>query len=90
LKEKLLAARRAGTTTVLIPQENEKDLSEVPQHVKKGLEIIPVKSIEEILSHALVRMPSPEDQQNAGDSDKDLSALSPTTAENQDKGVIRH
>ena len=53
LKEKLLAALRSGVSTVLIPQENEKDLAEVPDSVKSGLEIIPVSTMDEVLKHAL-------------------------------------
>ena len=49
LKEKLLAALRAGIKTVLIPKENEKDLAEIPDNVKKGLEIIPVADVDEVL-----------------------------------------
>ena len=59
LKEKLLAALRGGITTVLIPEENEKDLAEIPEVVKKGLEIIPVSHVSEVLKHALVRQPEP-------------------------------
>ncbi len=57
LKEKLLAALRGGIKTVLIPKENEKDLAEIPDNVKKGLTIIPVSTADEALAHALVRMP---------------------------------
>ncbi|SEW21589.1 ATP-dependent proteinase. Serine peptidase. MEROPS family S16 [Aliiroseovarius sediminilitoris] len=57
LKEKLLAALRGGIKTVLIPQENEKDLREIPDNVKQGLEIIPVSHVSEVLKHALVRKP---------------------------------
>ncbi|MBO6503720.1 MAG: endopeptidase La [Kordiimonadaceae bacterium] len=53
LKEKLLAALRGGITKVLIPQENEKDLAEIPDNVKKGLEIVAVSTVDEVLSHAL-------------------------------------
>ena len=53
LKEKLLAALRGGITTVLIPVDNAKDLAEVPDNVKEGLEIIPVSTIDEVLGHAL-------------------------------------
>jgi len=53
LKEKLLAALRSGVKTVLIPQENEKDLVDVPQSVKDGLEIIPVSTVDDVLKHAL-------------------------------------
>ena len=61
LKEKLLAALRAGVKTVLIPTENEKDLPEIPDNVKEGLEIIPVSHVSEVLEHALVRKPEPID-----------------------------
>ncbi|MEQ9088871.1 MAG: endopeptidase La [Alphaproteobacteria bacterium] len=55
LKEKLLAALRGGLKTVLIPKENEKDLAEIPDNVKKGLEIVPVSTVDEVLERALVR-----------------------------------
>ena len=55
LKEKLLAALRGGLKTVLIPKENERDLPEIPDNVKKGLEIIPVSTVDEVLARALVR-----------------------------------
>jgi ATP-dependent Lon protease len=54
LKEKLLAALRGGIKTVLIPQENVKDLAEIPDNVKEGLEIIPVEHVDAVLEHALV------------------------------------
>ncbi|MCC0076695.1 MAG: endopeptidase La [Rhodobacter sp.] len=57
LKEKLLAALRGGITKVLIPVENAKDLPEIPDNVKEGLEIIPVSHVREVLKHALVRQP---------------------------------
>ena len=57
LKEKLLAALRSGVKTVLIPAENEKDLAEVPASVKEGMKIIPVSTMDEVLSHALTRQP---------------------------------
>jgi ATP-dependent Lon protease len=57
LKEKLLAALRAGIRTVTIPEENAKDLVEIPDEVKNKLEIIPVSRMEEVLKIALVRMP---------------------------------
>lgn len=53
LKEKLLAALRGGITTVLIPEENRKDLAEIPENVKQGLEIIPVAHVDEVLAKAL-------------------------------------
>ena len=59
LKEKLLAALRGGIKTVLIPHENEKDLADIPDNVKKGINIIPVRSAEEVLEHALVSKLTP-------------------------------
>jgi ATP-dependent Lon protease len=59
LKEKLLAALRTGLKTVIIPAENEKDLAEIPDNVKSGLEIRPVSSMEEVLKIALIREPTP-------------------------------
>ena len=61
LKEKLLAALRGGIKKVLIPEENAKDLAEIPDNVKSGMEIIPVSRVGEVLRHALVRMPEPID-----------------------------
>ena len=59
LKEKMLAALRGGLKTVLIPGENEKDLSEIPDNVKRGLEIITVNNVDEVIEHALVTRPVP-------------------------------
>ncbi len=61
LKEKLLAALRGGIRKVLIPEENAKDLIEIPDNVKSGLEITPVSRMDEVVKHALVRMPEPID-----------------------------
>ena len=55
LKEKLLAALRGGLKTVLIPSDNEKDLAEIPNNVKKGLKIIPVSTVDEVLKLALTK-----------------------------------
>jgi ATP-dependent Lon protease len=57
LKEKLLAAARGGMKTVLIPEENAKDLVEISEAIKKNLEIIPVTRMDEVIAHALVRKP---------------------------------
>ncbi|QIJ75059.1 endopeptidase La [Methylobacterium sp. NI91] len=59
LKEKLLAALRGGIKTVLIPEENAKDIAEVPDSVKNGLEIVPVSRMDQVLQHTLVRQPEP-------------------------------
>ena len=60
LKEKLIAAHRGGIKTVLIPEENAKDLAEIPENVKADLEIVPVKWIDEVLERALARLPTPQ------------------------------
>ena len=78
LKEKLLAALRGGIKTVIIPQENEKDLAEIPDNVKQGLEIVPVKWIDKVLAIALEREPvALTDEEVAAQ----LAAAAVTTAE---------
>jgi ATP-dependent Lon protease len=67
LKEKLLAALRAGITTVIIPQDNEKDLAEIPDNVKKDLAIIPVSHVDQVIDRALVRKPEPIDWEDAAE-----------------------
>jgi ATP-dependent Lon protease len=57
LKEKLLSALRSGVKTVLIPEENEKDLEDIPENVKSELEIIPVSTMDQVLAKALTRAP---------------------------------
>jgi len=59
LKEKLLAAHRGGIKTVLIPEENAKDLTEISDSIKGGLAIIPVSRMDEVLKVALIRVPDP-------------------------------
>ena len=59
LKEKLLAAHRGGIKTVLIPEENERDLKEIPDNIKSSLDIRPVKWIDQVLDVALTHQPSP-------------------------------
>jgi ATP-dependent Lon protease len=60
LKEKLLAAHRGGVGIVIIPQENEKDLAEIPENIKQDLDIRPVRWIDQVLEIALIRMPEPK------------------------------
>lgn len=86
LKEKLLAASRGGIKKVLIPQENEKDLADIPPNVKKMLEIIPVNAIEDVLAHALIRLPEPI----LGKEEGEIDPVTAKTAENKGEGVIRH
>ena len=67
LKEKLLAALRGGIKTVLIPEENRKDLAEIPANIREGLEIVPVSHVDEVLARALTRMPEPTEWTEADD-----------------------
>ncbi len=67
LKEKLLAALRGGIKTVLIPEENVKDLAEIPQNIKDGLEIVPVSHVDQVLERALVAPLDPIDWSDADD-----------------------
>jgi len=60
LKEKLLAALRGGIKTVLIPEENAKDLVEIADSIKSGLEIVPVSRMDEVLARAMTRKPEPD------------------------------
>ncbi len=86
LKEKLLAAHRGGIRKVLIPRDNAKDLVDIPANVKKGLEIVPVSVIDEVLHHALVRDPVPVIRK-----DEDIvDSVAAKTAENKESDVIRH
>ncbi|WP_458790824.1 endopeptidase La [Yoonia sp. MH D7] len=75
LKEKLLAALRGGIKTVLIPVDNEKDLPEIPDNVKEGLTIIPVKHVSEVLHHALVSKPVPIEWDEAAEEAAAAAAL---------------
>ena len=59
LKEKLLAALRAGIVTVLIPKDNEKDLADIPDNVKQALKIVPVSHVDQVIAQALARVPEP-------------------------------
>ena len=69
LKEKLLAARRGGIKTVVIPKENARDLKEIPDNILENLEIKPVKWIDEVLAIALERVPDPiTDEQYLADA----------------------
>ncbi|MEM6536765.1 MAG: endopeptidase La [Pseudomonadota bacterium] len=84
LKEKLLAALRAGIKTVLIPEENEKDLADIPDNVKESLSIIPVHTVDEVLAHALTAKLSPIDW-----SPPD-TASGPTVEKGDDRPVVAH
>lgn len=84
LKEKLLAALRGGITKALIPQENEKDLPEIPANVRKAIEIVPVRTIDEVLTHALMKMPQPIVKDGA------IDPLASKAGEAKGEDVIHH
>ena len=86
LKEKLLAAHRGGLEKVLIPQENEKDLAEIPKNIKDKLTIVPVKWIDEVMQHALVHMPVPEPSTD----DQKSKPKSPSDEQKSDDMVRPH
>jgi ATP-dependent Lon protease len=78
LKEKLLAAHRGGIKTVLIPEENVKDLADIPDNVKNRLEIVPVKWIDRVLELALERMPDALPEEEATESASQSVATPPS------------
>ena len=84
LKEKLLAAHRGGIGKVLIPEENEKDLAEIPKNIKDKLTIVPVKWIDQVMEHALVHQPVPE----AKSGDDEPEAKTPAD-EQKNEDVVR-
>jgi len=85
LKEKLLAALRGGIKTVLIPEENAKDLQEIPDNVKSGLEIVPVKWIDQVLQVALERQPVPLTDEEAA-----VAAPAAAAAPTEAAGSVKH
>jgi ATP-dependent Lon protease len=74
LKEKLLAAHRGGMTTVIIPEENRKDLAEIPKNITDSLDIHPVRWIDEVLNLALERLPGPLAPPLEGDAPQPVEA----------------
>jgi len=86
LKEKLLAAHRGGIRTVVIPEENEKDLAEIPKNIKGKLDIRPVKWIDQVLEIALVRMPEPREGAKPAEAKPDEAA----SGESKDAGKPVH
>ena len=86
LKEKLLAALRGGLKTVLIPKDNEKDLSEIPDNVKRGLTIIPVGSVDEVLAQSLTTPLEPIEW----DEPEGMDSVAGVVADGEDEAVLRH
>jgi len=89
LKEKLLAALRGGITKVLIPEENAKDLAEIPDNVKNSLEIVPVSRMDEVIGHALVSKPEPIEWTEA-DAERARQAALQVPAADGDPAVTAH
>ena len=87
LKEKLLAALRGGLSTVLIPDENVKDLADIPDNVKRGLEIIPVKHVDEVLKNALTAQPVPIEWDEEQET---VAKVAEQDAAAKREGVITH
>jgi ATP-dependent Lon protease len=85
LKEKLLAALRGGLKKVLIPEDNAKDLVDIPASVKNGLEIVPVARMDEVLKHALVRLPTPIEW----DEEKEAAAAAKARRADDDAAGVR-
>ncbi len=85
LKEKLLAALRGGLKMVLIPQENEKDLAEIPDNVKRGLKIVPIKTVDELLGQALSAALTPVAWSEEGEPEPVIPAAS-----EERPGVVTH
>jgi ATP-dependent Lon protease len=92
LKEKLLAASRGGMKTVLIPEENAKDLVEISETIKKGLEIIPVTRMDEVLARALVRplVPITWDEESAKLAAAAAAAVTEPVVEDDGSGLTAH
>ena len=88
LKEKLLAALRGGIKTVLIPKDNEKDLADIPDIVKKGLEIIPVSNVDEVLERALASPMTPIEWTEADQAE--ATALATRSGDDAGSGLVKH
>ena len=84
LKEKLLAAHRGGVKTVIIPEENERDLVDIPKNIKQNLNIKPVRWIDEVLELALTHLPEPRK------SASETSSKKAKTTRKKARGVVRH
>jgi ATP-dependent Lon protease len=90
LKEKLLAALRGGIKKVLIPEENAKDLVDIPVAVKNGMEIVPVSRMDQVLEHALVRQPVPITWDEPWPADKPPAPAPVPVAEEDGSGLVAH
>ena len=89
LKEKLLAALRGGITRVLVPKENEKDLADIPENIKRSLEIVPVTSVEEVLEYALVNPLVPIEWKNEEEDGAAVTA-GQNDGDGEHTGLLKH
>ena len=89
LKEKLLAALRGGITRVLVPKENEKDLADIPENIKRSLEIVPVTSVEEVLEYALVNPLVPIEWKNE-EEDRVAVTAGQNDGDGEHTGLLKH
>jgi ATP-dependent Lon protease len=85
LKEKLLAALRSGVKTVLIPQDNEKDLVDLPENVRSALEIIPISTVDQAVAQALTKPPTQIEW-----SEEDQAAATPPADDGDLEAVLTH
>ncbi len=90
LKEKLLAALRGGIKTVLIPEENAKDLQDIPENVKNGLEIVPVKWIDKVLEIALEKLPTPLSDEEVAASAAAVAEIAKQRESQASEGSVKH
>ena len=89
LKEKLLAALRGGITRVLVPKENEKDLADIPENIKRSLEIVPVTNVEEVLEYALVNPLVPIEWKNE-EEDRAAVTAGQNDGDGEHTGLLKH
>ncbi len=89
LKEKLLAALRGGIKAVVIPKENEKDLEDIPDNVKRALKIVTVAVVDEVLQHALVRQPIPVEWDEQAELEASMAAAK-SDSDDDVSGIVTH
>ena len=87
LKEKMLAAVRGGIKSVIIPKENEKDLVDIPDNIKKGVKIIIASTVDEVLEHALTSSLVPIEW---NESENDSATVSTSDDDSDSQSVVRH
>lgn len=89
LKEKVIAAHRAGIDTVLLPMENQKDIEEIPENIREKIKLLPVQSMDQVMREALTRFPDPKKDENGEDSRKEAH-LSAQEAKEEAAVTVEH